>query len=348
MKHSHLYRFSLSIVLLLSCLNAAAQQSLGPQRFTNARARQLRDPTTLSAGLHSFNYLAEVGGVAFDQVAVPAKTFKFRTLTIEYRPDRKDRSRMVLTIDGQEVSAPIYDWQLIPIAKFADSQYHACFTLFGRLEDAAREREVRQRGGYVANYHPAFVDTLMGLRLLQLDGLIIHPYSYDLIKNKGRYVLGAGELRPSVVTNQKGKMAFQNFFRSIAYSQFLGQTRQNFTSYVISDQGSRIVFDLKDQGLTLTGQPTYYFWATQPLATGNARAVPVANLSAQVSARPKLLRAINPAVWDANVTLMRYAAFFRYCKQKYPGQWRNFMAQINQAPMPLPHTTTPEIVEPLP
>ncbi len=46
-------------------------------------------------------------------------------------------------------------------------------------------------------------------------------------------------------------------------------------------------------------------------------------LSDKVSNETAMLRTINPAVWDTGVNLIRYAAFFRYCKTKNPQQWRN-------------------------
>ena len=58
-----------------------------------------------------------------------------------------------------------------------------------------------------------------------------------------------------------------------------------------------------------------------------------------------MLRVINPAVWDAAVNVMRYAAFFRYCKQKNPTQWRVFMAQIKKAPALQPPVITPTVME---
>lgn len=347
MRHSRRF-FSLLLVLLV-CISASAQRlTLGPQGLVNARARSLRDPTTLTAGLRSYDWLTRVGGVAFDQTASPAKGLRFSSLTFDYRPERKNGRRFVLLLDGQEVSAPIYDWQLIPIAKFADSQYNACFTLFGDLYDAARQGRVQASGGYVLGYHPAFENTLMGLRLLQLDSLIIHPFAHELIKGDKGYIRGAGEAPPNVEANKAGKIAFERFFLPIGSSNFLGGSQQIFTSYVISDQGRRITFDVKKGSLSMTGQPSYYFWANQRLARGNARAQPVDRLSTQVSRRTDLLRAINPAVWDTGVILMRYAAFFRYYKQNYQEHWRSFMTKINSAPPPIPRVTTPAIMEPLP
>jgi hypothetical protein len=64
-------------------------------------------------------------------------------------------------------------------------------------------------------------------------------------------------------------------------------------------------------------------------------------LSYGVSNRPDLLRAINPAVWDATVSFMNYAAFFRYCKASFPDAWARFLSGIGEwAPVPMVQTPT--------
>jgi hypothetical protein len=65
-----------------------------------------------------------------------------------------------------------------------------------------------------------------------------------------------------------------------------------------------------------------------------------------VASNIQKVRAINPAVWGAGVTVMRYAAFFRYVKKHHPAQWQAFMSQIERAPAPQPVVTTPTVMMP--
>src|SRR4051794_8170662 len=100
-------------------------------------------------------------------------------------PERPDGRRLwvhMWTRGGgvKTVMAPIYDWQLIPIARFPDGEQHACFTLFGKLKDGIETEARRDRGEKILNYHPAFEDTLLGLRLMQADIQILHPDACDL------------------------------------------------------------------------------------------------------------------------------------------------------------------------
>jgi len=65
--------------------------------------------------------------------------------------------------------------------------------------------------------------------------------------------------------------------------------------------------------------------------------------SALLSSKPYLLRDINPAVWDAAVNTMRYAAFFRFCKKEFPEQWKNFMEQVEKTAVE-PPVITPTVM----
>jgi hypothetical protein len=100
----------------------------------------------------------------------------------------------------------IYDWQLLPIAKLADSPYTACFTLYGDrqgIQDDSVRRDLEENGGSVVAYHPALKDTLLGLRLMQLDMLIGSEDAADLPKLKNQYLLGDGERAPLLVSNRR-------------------------------------------------------------------------------------------------------------------------------------------------
>lgn len=308
---------------------------------------------------------------------------------------------------------------------------------FGKLDDTEQEAKVIESGGRVLNYHPSFVDTLMGWRLFQLDSLIIDPDSWDLVREGRTYVLGAGETAPNIEENKKGLRAFRRF------EQENRELFESARSYLISDLRRKVVFDVQGNRLNIQGEPSYYFFhendqTAARQATNRAKAEeqllaelrefrrthptariekwlieqliaeaesydrlvgdydliaemrqpelqnllstkgPVARrsllsgqsakslvdqlhllrilasmgqpeevreLSERVSKETGMLRAINPAVWDAGVNLLRYAAFFRYCKRNHPGQWALFMRQIQRAPAPQPSVATFTVME---
>jgi len=401
-----------------------AQLALGPQGLSTVPAPTLKYRKRVSIGAVNWGLIMRVGGVSFDSVAKPADNLRVTSVALNYVPGYRDGERLSVAINNQPVLAPIYDWQLIPIAKFADSEFYSCFTLFGDLEDKQQQRELLARGGYVPNYHGSFKDTLMGLRLFQLDNLIINPYSWDLVKNGGVYVLGAGESAPNIRQNQRAQ---DNFLR------LNPNLDDAFDSYLISDRRRQAVFHIEGSTLIIQGEPSYTFvrrtimpseakrretilevgmevqaqlerlnqreqlvWLSNQVITeaenydqsvgdieiikkpelrkllsiedrAGRRAVltsesaqsllaqlvvlrtlvrllkawEIPALSEKISSQTPALRAINPTVWDAGVIILRYAAFFRYCKQRNPAQWRVFMSQIERAPAPQPFVTTP-------
>ena len=433
MKTSALRHLLCVVLALVIWTDAFAQLGLGPRRLIDAEAPTLDEPDHLDIGLRKPGYVGRVGGVAFDKVASPVEDLTFKSLSLNYHSDSVDGHRLWVTVDGQNFSSPIYDWQLIPIAKFADSRYYACVTLFGKLFDTERQKRVKQRGGRVINYHPAFINTLLGLRLFQLDILIVEPESIYLPKNGVNYILGKGESKPNIKANSIGRNKYFNYKK-----RNKAGLREEY-SYVICDHDRDIRFDFRGGSLTITGEPFFYFWWYKDGEPGYDRVaavsaisneikiridsermrnpdtfnekewyvnalveqiheyeqghtfhsnslinelmkaqgvevrkvflrkysvsvlreallrlravmafeavIPFKEYSEQLSGQPQMLRAINPAVWDAGVNVMRYAAFFRYCKQNHPKEWQIFIDQINKAPAISPQVRTPSILE---
>jgi hypothetical protein len=65
--------------------------------------------------------------------------------------------------------------------------------------------------------------------------------------------------------------------------------------------------------------------------------------SDDVSSEPELFEAANPAVWNATVSTMRFAAFFRYVKANFPETWLAFLNQVKSLD-PEPRIYTPTIM----
>lgn len=255
MKPSARTRLLGAALLLLSWTNVYAQVGLGPSRLLNPPAPTLRGPRHTRINLRSPGYVGRVGGVAFGGTAEPAPSAAFTSLSLSYRPEEKDGRRLWVTVDGRQFPAQIYDWQLVPIANFAHSEYKSCVTLFGELDDAA-EREKLGRRDSVINYHPALVDNLLGLRIFQLDILINDRDAVYLpARGDGEYILGEGEARPDVKTNEKGWEAVSEML-----SRLDSEVETGYRSYVITDEGRAARFDFEGGALRITGEPYIYFW----------------------------------------------------------------------------------------
>jgi len=322
------------LLLLTLCLLGIAQTSglwtFGSRTLIEASAPVLTEATPIAIGRLSGAFLASIGGIAFDKTAVPA--IPISDLALRYDRAASDGSRLKVTLNHQELTARLPDWRLVPIARYADSQYTACVTLFGHLnESASRDENQSRRGRFIINYHPDLANTLVGLRLFVLDHLLVDSDSADLPKLDHRYVLGLGETEPKVASGVQAYRAIEDIL-----------LEGDYDSYLISDYKRQIRFQPVNGELRLSGYPYYYFWS-EGLGSTESKPVYEQELSDRISSRPEMLRAINPAAWDTGVAVMRYAAFFRYCKKNHPDAWRRLQSELAEVPVN-PAITTPTVL----
>jgi hypothetical protein len=318
--------------------------------------------------LESYAFVGKVGGVAFQGVAQPGAGLQFSSLTLNYVEANKDGRRLRVLFDADTTYARLADWQLIPIARYADSPHHATISLFG-------ERSTED--SYDIVYHPSLQNTLLGIRLLHADILLMNISEYwRMPRLNGEIVLGHGETAQDPV-------GWQNAAHEINNAMALG----SFQSWVHTDHSVRIEFDIVDGELSLGGVPYYYFWmsdmagyhrarnelvieannlvekANQARANNDAanfnkyvkqrndlvreanalepKVSAVGRLTAGLRDKSRHLERLNPNVYAAAVNTMRYAAFFRYVKQEFPASWKLFLPELKNAPLtPLVKTPT--------
>ena len=337
---------SLLVVTLIATVQLTAQysgrMSLGRSTLYSVPTSSLalREATPLRMARAA--YFFEVGGVTFEGVARPRPGTVIGNLSLTYQPTRPDGQRLIVTIDGQQLIAPVFDWQFIPAARFAASPYTACFTLFGNPDDlnnASVAEYVEQNYGRVIKFAPAFKNTLVGLRLMQLDMLIISPDAVELPQLNSRYILGAGESQPDLASNSE---AAKRISSGLERFDGPGQGRA-FESYVINDQRSPVYIGSAMGYLTLSGTPSYYTFKIRGRDTDAPAVVPNTRLNDWLASQTDNLRNINPDVWDNAVTTARYSAFFRYAKQNSPQSWGRFLTQIAGVQL-VPSVTTPDVI----
>lgn len=228
-------------------------------------APDLEMPTHLADGASSLGFLSQVGGVAFGGMATGGAGQ--RIAAIRYEAEKPDGQRLSVVLRGSDgvesvVAGVIPDWQLVPIARFAASDQDSCFTLFGKLLDPRDTEARRQRGEKILNYHSAFKDTLLGLRLFQADILVLYPDACDLPKAGAVPILGAGEAPPDVEGNRRALHAVHQTMRA--------QPDDPFQSYLICDKDVPVNFGMSNGRLVLTGEPIWLCWKMKP---GDATAV---------------------------------------------------------------------------
>ena len=152
---------SVMIMAMSLSMIALRSMSLGDLKFVlpsvgMQMASRTFDIKMATTGITS-SMFQKIGGVAFIQTAVP--TFEIDGL--ELSCDIADNSASV-AINDTVYELPLEVWQLQAIVNFADASGNAAVTLFGGKECRIK-------------YHEAFIDNLMGLRLLQVD-LMLSKY----------------------------------------------------------------------------------------------------------------------------------------------------------------------------
>jgi hypothetical protein len=330
-------------VLLLIALVALAQGdwSLGRYTFTSGRpSAPLQYSLASSGGLGSYGFVSGVGGVAFSGVARPDAAIKDKAIVLRYDKSTADGHRLQVLADGGAAAADLQDWMLMPIAKFADSEFEACVSLFGPNTNAV---------AYDIVYHKSFQNTLLGLRLLQADMILFNlGETWRLPQRGGVLVLGLGEKAPTQMDEASARAVD---------TALQGGT---FQSWVMTDQNEEVVFALRDGRLELTGAPYYYFWTSnvKEVQTAQQRlesqalelrrsgrvaehnriveqinamvpsVTPVTSLTRSLKDARGALRQFNTPVYDAATQTMRYSAFFRYVKKQNQKGWRDFVRDI--------------------
>ncbi|MBN2103769.1 hypothetical protein JW835_06990 [bacterium] len=246
---------SLMLVLCMS-FQLSAQITLGKMTMPQMEAPPLQSPTDMHRGsVYSQSSLSGVGGIAFELEALPPDSLSVHLVRCSYNSQNQDGNRLVVVINGQRIDTKIYDWQLIPIAMYAESPYYACFTYFGSLKDKIEEKRIMDEGGHIMNYHSAFENTLLGLRLMQMDLMLMYDDCADLPKKNNVYILGKGESQPNVFANLDAMSRVVLKLKNVE-----AELQVQFRSYLISDYQQNIRFFIKNDTLQITGYPFYYCW----------------------------------------------------------------------------------------
>lgn len=246
-----------AFLFLATTLPVAQALELGTVSMATVPARSMQSVAFSTSKAGFTRFALKVGGVAFTTTASSADGSSVTAL--RYDSTAADGKRLIARLrlaDGSitEHAVPAPDWIHVPLARLVQSGDTGAVTLFGELQDKQQEAKMRESDAMIANYHPALANTLLGLRLIHADMLVIEKNATDLFTEKGKYILGEGEKAPTAAdlkANHASYMAVKNWV-----------TKQplKFSSYVTGDIGSRITYAAKGKELALSGDPTWYCW----------------------------------------------------------------------------------------
>lgn len=350
----------LSVILLVLFVAATYELDWAIGR-ENMESSPLQSPdleVKINPGsLYDYDVGSGVGGVAFQDTAAPSTSLSISSVGINYNAAMPDGKRMELQINGDSIVFFLPDWMLIPIANYANSEYQAVVSLFGPLTDSTR---------YNMLYHKAFKNTLLGVRLLQSDILFIRLNDFwNLPCYKGDSIFAFNERIPSGINHW--------YNPAVEISNVL--TKGSFQSWILTDIGEDIRFDVSNKQLTFSGMYYYYFWdadwdayhqtwdslyqiylamgcATTPSAACNAlitkmndlepRMFNITSVTNGLKGKMNEVEAYNPFVYDAVRQTMHYAALFRYLKVHHNSAWQSFLSQLQNVQI-APRVPTPNM-----
>ena len=343
-----------SFILLLSGSDVFSASRIGSLRLIHNADRSgnlLQQLPGGSRALLDFAFVGKIGGVAFEAIASLPPALSDGRFEIKYDPSAPNGQRARVIANGSSYGIRLPDWQLRPIAEFANSKFTGVVSLFG-------EGPNRTENFYV-DYHPAFLNRLLGLRLLQADIVLIDPEELSRmpVEENGTITFGAGEVASD---DAKRKEAAGRLSRTIATSAI--------QSWVLTDVDRPMVVTLADNQLTISGRPYYYFWRTKlstdgedvikrfeiamqietrkrrGLATADLEAelerlknrlqrssrtvTPLSEVSTAIESQWNDLLLVNGPVYNAVLNVSRHAALFRALQRANPGQWSKFMDTI--------------------
>jgi len=235
---------SLSAILLFWCVSVQAEDSYKFEKYDFVYNPEVPDSALQvvmdsAQSLQSYQKLTRVGGISFSaEYTAPSGEDR---LSITYHADRPDGQRVALHKNSTTYFLPIYDWELKPIANFSDSPFTAVVSIFGDGPDLQKYRYVE--------YHPAFKNTHLGMRLLQADLFLIDPAVFSKAPTlDGRKVYLPGEHHEKKFDEVSGL-----FLLSLL-------EREQFQAWVITDIGllPRLLFEEGQASIEL--EPYFYFW----------------------------------------------------------------------------------------
>jgi hypothetical protein len=243
------------VLITLFGMQAWPEIMAGKWSFAAPAAKPLVNSVKAAQGVNSYGFGAGVGGIAFGAVA--EFTDGSRITDLVYDAALPDGQRLRITVEkgGEQhiITLPVHDWIAIPVARFAQGEQDAIFTLFGDLKDAEDDARRKEAGQRILNYHAAFENTLLGLRLMQADLLAFHPAAPENLTDGGQTLQGTGEVLRSVEQNQRDFTVLNQVYRT-----------ERPRSYVITDvdQGVRVRLQPSDDESVLEfhGRPYWACW----------------------------------------------------------------------------------------
>lgn len=240
-KHQLAFNFKQTILRTISILLFL---SVGLTSFTQVWGDGV-NAIKYSSGPYAYASFKKNGGVVFYEIANPYDGLENTSITIAYHAEKPDGQRLSIKLGNSQDSIyfpEIYDWELIPIANFANSGDAVAVTLIG-------ERKI----------HESFQNTLLGKRLYQSDLLYAEPYllmNQFLDTETEEVFFAQSEIENG---NTLAKDELTNVADNLYEFTGFDYSTEDWTNYIFTDWRENIQFKVVDNEFLITGEPYFQF-----------------------------------------------------------------------------------------
>jgi hypothetical protein len=316
----------------------------GMHNSPNGRVNPLRMP-----GKEPLTYpMAKgMGGVLFQATAEPAG----RALglpSLSYDAGKPDGQRLSVTIGNVMIDPGLWDWEIIPVARYStDTQVYGCVSLFGDFQTLSEKRlnkKYKNEGKvlFPVLFHEFLGNSLAGFNLFLVDTIFVN---FDMAGVTGGL--------PELIPNYNAADWFLGFDpEALTGWQDLSRRSREiiedeisaayWDSYIFTDYGERITYNVVNGKLVFDGHPNYVFVEFDDYR--ESISLPD-ELNKYIKDNYETVKAINPVVYGTAEKTAQWAAFFRAVREKNPASWSGFMNQIagkNPEPFVTPSVWTPD------
>lgn len=267
-----------------------------------------------------------IGGVILQETAKPEASLAGKEIDLRYNKTLPDGHRLQIKIGGQQFKSNLFDWALIPISNYANSQNTAVISLLGSSHTTAEETFEQQQAIFFkrpifwVQVHPALKDTLIGFNALLTDAMFLGGDPSRVRKYTER-------LKPKIVGwNSSGFIEQSSATASQKFSTLLSQAQ--WETYIFNDLDSAFTVATQGDMLVINGRnPTYHFFddIANSAAPNKDLTEAIRNLGAAE------FNSLNPAVYSTAYYTARWASFFRYMKHSQPEKWSSYLTSLDEA-----------------
>ncbi|MDR2096393.1 MAG: hypothetical protein LBP76_12895 [Treponema sp.] len=228
-------------------------------------------------------------GVAFYGVAVPEGNTVGQPVSLDYNAGRDDGNRLHVKIGAAApVNSGLYDWEIVPLAYYADSPYTGAVTFLGdppdtedtKLTDIAEAAAGEGKNAFWIKYHPDLGNTLVGYNLCLVDAMLVVRGEEPINAKVRDFAMGDAYPRiqgyndSGYAIDESAKTMAAEFEQKLWARYFTWDTiptymddgtptimlvahRDAWDTYIYSDDGMPITYRLNGNKIEFTGYPVY-------------------------------------------------------------------------------------------